>query len=290
MAWAEPLISAPGIVELPDGRFHVIQLIGLDHATLVGRPPQILEGNVADLRLRDSIFVEIAGLRQIPGVGVGDTLRIGDCRARVVGICRASEGILAHPQIYTTVENARRFLNYNRSRYSAILVKLKGPAAVSEVRQQIRAMPDLTAFTADEFRSLSKWYIVKRTAIGLNFALTVTLGLIIGLIVSTAAFSQFIGENLPHFALLKAVGTRPAKLIGIVLLQAAVAGLISYGIGIGLAGLMVLPGLAPDARLTAAFPWQLMVGALVPMLTCISVGSIVSLRKVIRIDPVILFQ
>ena len=33
------------------------------------------------------------------------------------------------------------------------------------------------------------------------------------------------------------------------------AGIIGYGIGIGLAGLATLPGLAPDAMMASRFPW-----------------------------------
>ena len=68
------------------------------------------------------------------------------------------------------------------------------------------------------------------------------------------------------------------------------AGLIGYGIGIGLAGLATLPGLSPDAVLTSRFPWPLLPFGMAPMLLCISIGSLINLRRVLRVEPAILFQ
>jgi hypothetical protein len=48
-----------------------------------------------------------------------------------------------------------------------------------------------------------------RTCIGLNLAVTVLLGLGVGLVGSTAAFNQFTADHLAHFTLLKAAGARP---------------------------------------------------------------------------------
>jgi putative ABC transport system permease protein len=118
----------------------------------------------------------------------------------------------------------------------------------------------------------------------------VLLGLSVGLVVATAAFNQFTADHLPHFALLKAVGARPGALVRMVLLQGLTAGLVSYGVGVGLSALLAMPGLGADAELAASFPWQLLVGGGLPVLVCVSAGGLLSVRRVLKVDPVSLFQ
>src|SRR5439155_9508724 len=186
--------------------------------------------------------------------------------------------------------NSRRYVRYGRQRVSFILVAVQDGVAVEQVRDSLARLPHLTAFTADEFRNQTMRFIIWRTSIGLNFAMTVALGLLVGLVVSTAAFYQFASDHLAHFALLKAVGVRPRTLIRLVFLQGGTAAAISYGIGIGLAGILTLPGLAPDAEVTSSFPWPLLVGGLVPLSLCVAVGCGIHLWRVLRVDPVSLFQ
>jgi putative ABC transport system permease protein len=290
VAWAEPLLSYETTVDLPDGNFFEIHVMGIDRATLVGRPPEMVVGDLDDLRQPDAVFLDSGSGRYLPGVGVGDVLRLNDRRARVVGICRAEKGIFSKPLLYTTAENAMRFVPLGRERISFILVKTRDGAGVRQVCDDIEALPNLAAFPADELRWRTMKFIMLRTCIGLNFAVTVLLGLGVGLVVSTAAFNQFTADHLAHFALLKAVGARPRALVRLVLLQGLTAGLVSYGVGVGLAALLALPGLGRDAELAACFPWQLLVGGLVPMLLCVSVGGLLSLRRVLKVDPVTLFQ
>src|SRR5262245_39556657 len=50
VAWAMPLRKGYSQVHLEDGRFHLVILMGLDDATLVGAPQTLLVGSVADLQ------------------------------------------------------------------------------------------------------------------------------------------------------------------------------------------------------------------------------------------------
>src|SRR5262249_38705766 len=163
-------------------------------------------------------------------------------------------------------------------------------ADVDAVCGAIRKLPDITALRSEDFRWKSMLYIGLRTGIGLNFTSTALLGFVVGVVLASAAFYQFTTDNLPYFALLRAVGARDSTLIRVVLGQAMPAGLIGYGIGIGLAGMATLPGLSPDAVLTSRFPWPLLLFGLLPMLVCIGVSSLISLRRVLRVEPATLFQ
>ncbi len=171
-----------------------------------------------------------------------------------------------------------------------ILVKTGPEIDVDAVAERINRLPDIIAMRGDEFRWRSMKFLMVRTGVGLNFAITALLGFVVGVVLATVGFYQFASDNLPYFALMRAVGARNSTLIGVVLVQALVAGFIGYGVGIGLAALATLPGLAPGAVLASRFPWPLVLFGMVPMLACISVGSLINLRRVLKTDPVILFQ
>lgn len=288
--WAEPMIAAKLNVELPSGGYYNMHIIGLNKSSKIGKPPEVLSGDLANLDLPDTVFLEVSERKNLRGIGIGDVIHLGGRKARVIGTCRARNGLEGRVVLYTSLENARRFFPHLENRVSLILVKVRRTADVEKVGKAIRRLPDITALRADDFRWRSMEFILLRTGIGFNFAITALLGFVVGVVLASAAFYQFATDNLPYFALLRAAGARNSTLIRVVLVQALTVGLIGYGVGIGLAALITLPGLAPDAVLTSRFPWPLILFGMVPMLACISVGSLINLRRVLSVDPVILFQ
>jgi len=75
-----------------------------------------------------------------------------------------------------------------------------------------------------------------------------------------------------------------------VLLQAGVVGMIGFGIGCGPAGIFTILGRKPGAELAPYFPWQLLALTLVGMMICIGLGSLLSLRRVITLEPAVVFK
>ena len=68
----------------------------------------------------------------------------------------------------------------------------------------------------------------------MNFGITIALGFIVGAAVTGQTFYLFTIENLKQFGALKAMGVSNLRLVGMILLQALVVGLLGYGIGIGM--------------------------------------------------------
>jgi putative ABC transport system permease protein len=299
VAWAEPFFSARGIVELPGGGFKSVNVVGIDRTTMIGRPPEVLVGNLEDLRIPDAVFVEEGSIRRLGYTGpdgqmlfpkVGDVLKLNDRRAVIVGVVRAKAGFDSPAVMYTSYDNAISYVPLGRNRISFILVGVKPEVGRAEVQASINRLPELAAFTRLEMQLRSIDFILKETGIGINFGITVTLGVIIGLAISAAIFYQFTLENLRNFAVLKAMGARWHQLVGMIFLQAIWVGLIGFGIGVGVAGAFSLLGRRPAAELSVFFPWQLLVGALGAMILCVLVASFVSLQRVLRLEPAVVFK
>ena len=290
VAWAEPFFTTRAQVDLPDGGFKTAQLLGIARSTLIGQPPEMTEGRLEDLRAPGAVLVEESGREKLGNVGIGSVLKLNDQRAIIVGFFRAELGFESNVMMYATYDNAIQFAPVGREKMSFILAKTKPGADPVQVAAAINKLPDIAAFTREEMRWRTIWFILKETGIGINFGITVALGFFVGLVVSAATFYQFTLENLRHFAVLKAIGTKTPTLIRMILIQSLTVGLIGYGIGVGLAGAFSLIGRRPGAELATFFPWQLMVAALAAMLLTIAAGSLFSLRRVIRLEPAIVFK
>jgi len=290
VAWAEPFFNTRAACDLPGGDFRFVNIVGVSRNTMVGRPPEVTAGRLEDLRIADAVLVEESARPKLGNPKIGDTLKLNDRRALVVGFCRAKFGWDSPSVIYTTFENAITFTPLGRNKLSFILVGVRPEATVPEVQSRINALPDLKALTPQGLRMQTIWFIMKETGIGINFGITVSLGVIVGLTVSAAIFYQFTLENIRHFAVLKAMGCTNLTMTGMVLIQALVIGLVAFGIGVGGAGIFSLNARTPGTELAAYFPWQMLIVALVGTVVCLSVGSLLSLRRVLRLDPAVVFK
>lgn len=290
VAWVEPFFTARATVELPNGAYKSGQILGIDRATLVGRPPKMVQGSIEDLRMPNAVIIEESSRSKLDNVGMGDTLRLNDHRAIVVGICRARLGFESNALIYTTYRNALQFVPTGRDKLPFMMVKVKKGVPVAAVQKRIDHLKTIAAFTPEQMRWRTIRFILVETGIGINFGITVLLGFIVGLVVAAAIFHQFTLENLRHFAVLKAMGATRWTLVKMIILQALLVGLIGYGIGVGGAGAFSLLGRAPGSELSTYFPWQLMLGSLGAMIVCVSIGSLLSLRRVLTLEPAIVFK
>jgi putative ABC transport system permease protein len=288
--WAEPFFNNWAVTELSDGNFKKVQILGIARTTLAGRPPEITSGRLEDLWIPDAILVEESSRAKLNNVDIGDVIKINDSRAVVVGFCKAKRGFESNAIIYTTFENAVRFTPVGRRSISYILVNAKDGVDIGALREEINALGDVVAMTPAEFRTRTIDFIVIATGIGVNFGITIALGFVVGLLLSASIFYQFTLENLRHFAVLKAMGTGNGRLVGMILLQAGVVGCIGYGIGAGVAGMFTIISRQIESDLATSFPWELLVGSFFATLFTIGMGSLLSIRRVMTVEPGVVFS
>jgi putative ABC transport system permease protein len=297
--WAEPFFNGQAITELDDGTFKRVQILGLSRTTLAGRPPEMVEGRIEDLWIPDAIIVENTSRSKLGtglggagsgGVNIGDVLKINDRRAVIVGFCKARLGFESNAIIYTTFENAVRFTPVGRERISYVLVSVRPGADAAQVQRDINALGDVVALTRQEFRLQTMRFIMVATGIGVNFGITIALGFFVGLFLSAAVFYQFTLENLRYFATLKALGAGRSRLLAMVLVQALTVGAVGYCLGTGMAGAFTVAAQEVESELSAYFPWQLALGSFVGTMLTITLGSVLSLRRVLTVDPAVVFS
>jgi putative ABC transport system permease protein len=97
-------------------------------------------------------------------------------------------------------------------------------------------------------------------------------------------------ENLKHFGSLKAMGVGNFGLLGMILLQGAVVGVLGYAVGVGLAALFfVVTGNMTYLR-GFSIPWQVLVGTGAAVLVIVFLATLLSVRRVWVLEPAVVFK
>ncbi|MDO8140377.1 MAG: ABC transporter permease [Candidatus Brocadiales bacterium] len=298
VAWAVPMYKGLLKARLPNGTFQTCNVIGLDDETLIGGPPQMIQGQLSDLRRSDAIIVDSFSImdklakvmpdgKHVP-LKIGDTMELNDHRAVVVGICKATRPFQSQPVIYTTYSRATIFAPRERKLMSFVLVKAKPGMDLNTMCNRIQATTGLAAYTWNEFKILTVRYFMKYTGIPVNFGVTVILGFIVGVAIAGQTFYNFTQDNLRYFGTLKAMGASDGMLLRMILLQAAMVGSIGYGIGVGAASLFGT--LSGNTELSFRLPWQLLAASATAVTLICAASAALSMWKVVRLEPAIVFK
>jgi putative ABC transport system permease protein len=295
--YAVPLYKGLLRARTPDGNFQNCNIIGLDDATLIGGPGLMAAGKLADLRRADAVIIDEDGARKyfakkmpdgtrIP-LKIGDALEINDKRAVIVGIAQTTANFGSQPLFYTTYTRALAFAPQERLKLSYILAGLKPNISPASVIASIKEYTGLVAYTAQQFKDVSVRYRINNSSIVVNFGIVVLLGFIVGAVTSGQVFYNFTQDNIKQFAALKAMGTSDSMLIKMILTQAAMVGMSGWGIG---AGLVSILGFMAGPRYPFKMPWQVVGLSFSGILLIITVSALISIRKVVKLEPGIVFK
>jgi putative ABC transport system permease protein len=290
--WAVPLYKGLLRARLPNGEYHQVTLTGLESATLIGRPAEVLEGRFEDIRQPDAVVLDQWAVERMGGptvVTVGTIFELNDKLARIVAIAKTQKSFTNIPVVYTTYERAIHYVPRERRTLSYVLAKAKDEIPVEDVIRRIQSQTGLGAFTAEGFGMKTIVWVLKNTGIGINFGTTILLGFIVGMAIAGQTFYLFTVENLRQFGALKAMGTSTLTLARMIILQAFTVGLTGYGVGVGLATLFGFLA-AHGGNLPFAETWQLLLLVLVALLAICIVSASVSIIKLVRLEPGIVFR
>jgi putative ABC transport system permease protein len=293
--WAVRFYKGLGRAKLDNGNYQQVILLGLDDATFVGAPQNITEGSLADLRAPDAVIMDEAGYRYLwPNEPFqrGRVVEMNDHRAVIVGLCKSSPTFQTFPVVYARFSQAVQFAPRERKVLSFVLVQSKNEVGSAEVCRRIAAQTGLQALHRDDFFWKTINYYMRRTGIPINFGITVALGFVVGAAIAGQTFYLFTIENLKQFGSLKAMGVTNLRLVGMILLQALIVSCIGYGLGVGGA---VCFGLAMEAAAKSVPPafymtWHILVMVGAGVMIIAMLASLISIRRVVVLEPAIVFK
>lgn len=288
--YAVQLYSGGALVKLRSGVYQSVTVVGLDDTSLYGRP-ELIEGNIDDLYAENAfVVVKDAEFPKLGNPTLGTEFEINDHRGVVVGIAKVTtSGLFGVPTLYTTYKRAIRYIPSTRYTISFIMIEPKGIDAVPYIKQQVKLL-GYEALTKDDFiRKISTFYKYQ-TGLGINVLLMTVISFVVGLSISGQTFYTFILENLDKFGALKAIGARGNELVYMILFQATFTALTGYGLGVGLASLVITMAKLRLPSYAARVTFGNLGFAFIMVLIIAGISSYVGVRKVIKIEPFDIFR
>lgn len=287
---AERLAEADGVGEVgalnqiasaaedPDGEIVDVVLFGYGLPTdVLPEPPS--DGAVIDQALADRNDVE-----------VGDTLLLG-ATSEPVEVAEVVDDISqGSPTVWLSTENWREVIASTSPAsqlpdgvQQALVIEPSGDSAVSEARlgelaDQLDDQDGLDVATSDEV--IEALPVVQQQSSTFQGIIGVTF--VVTLMVVALFFTLITLERVGLYAVLKALGARTRDLLAGISTQAVCVSVVALVLGVALsvAFVSLLPAELP-VRLVPGRLLQVAVGVLVSAL----VGSLFTLRRVLRIDP-----
>lgn len=296
--WAVPVYVNFFNAIFPDGTQRNVRVVGVDDATLTGGPPEMVQGQLADLRQDKAVLMnaDMAStallLKRHPDgprpMRVGDRISLNDNEVVIVGSYRSSKEFFWEPVFYTTYSRAKFLYKDQRKSLNYVMVKTKPGARLEHVRESLNQIRGLKALTSKQFEQVTEDWILRETGILINFGITIVLGLVIGLLVAGQTFYTFVLDNLKHFGALKAMGVSNGKMVGMLSVQTLVVAAIGYGIGAGVAGLsgMALQQGGLAFEMSPVIP--LVTGTAI--LLCCLLAGLLGVVRVVRLEPGVVFK
>ena len=288
--YALPIYIGAGLVRLDNGTYQAATVVGLDDATLFGRPA-VLHGNILDI-YRNNAFLVVrdASYPKLGNPKVGTTFEINDHRGVVVGIARLSVGSLfGLPTLYTTYTRATQDLPSTRYETSFILVQPKNSRDAPAIETAVRKLGYL-ALTDSEFIQRNDRFYEFQTALGTNILIMTAISFVVGLSIAGETFYMFVLDNLERFGALKAIGAKNAELVQMILFQSMTVGFLGFGLGVLLASALVAFGKLRIPNYAAMITFENIFMALIMVLIISVISAYIGIRKVIRIDPFDVFR
>jgi len=291
--WAVPYFKAMATVRTETGELESALLIGADDSSLIGIPLEFVLGSPEDLRRPDAVAVGKDGFGKVwlgEEISLGKTVELNDRRAYVAAVVKDSPKFTSAITFYTRYTQALAYTNNGRNQLSFLLVRSEPGMDPKAVAKNIQEQTGLMALTSADFRQKAVDYVIDNTGIPVSFGTVIALGIVVGVCVVGLMFNLFVLENLRHFAVLKAIGIKNSRLILMVGLQAIVVGFVGYGVGLGAAAsFFEFAGRNPNFS-GFFLPWRIAVGSAGVAAAIIALASIVALRRVLVIEPAIVFR
>lgn len=288
---AEKYMQAFGQWKRPDGRMESIQVIGFHPGGGLGEPWNVVQGSLADLNQEDAVMMDELYREKLGVSKIGDRVEIGDRRARVVGFTRGIRSFTTSPFVYAKFKNSLDYTNPASSEDSTayILVKAKAGVSPQELQKRLRArLTDVDVYTTAEFSRKTRFYWMFMTGAGLAVLTAALMGLVVGVAVVAQTIYAATMDHIREYGTLKAMGATNRYLYRVLIEQAVWSAVLGYALAMSVAHFIV-EGSAKGGAVIL-MPWSMSAGMLVlAVVMCIS-AALVSINKVTKIDPAMVFR
>ena len=210
-------------------------------------------------------------------------------RARVVGFTQGIRSFTTSPYVFTSFKNALGYGLLREDQTLFILVKAAPGTDVRVLQRTLAArISDVDVFTTAEFSGKTRFYWMFTTGAGIAVLLAAVMGLIVGVVVVAQTIYATTMDHLREFGTLKAMGASNRYIYRVILRQAVLSAVIGYMLALVASVFVVRASASGGAAIL--LPWELAAAMFfVALAMCIG-ASVVSINKVTKLDPAMVFK
>ncbi len=294
-------LSVPGVASIdelmvqfafwrkPDGGRESVIITGFSMASGRGAPWAMVEGEVSDLQVADGIVIDRLYMKKLGVTAIGQEIDINNRRARVVGFTQGIRTFTQSPYVFTTHDRAQSLTLGRNDETTYLLVKLVAEADTETVRAALaERLPWVEVLTRSQFAHRTQAYWMITTGAGAALLLAASLGLIVGIVIVGQTLYASTLDRLAEYATLRAIGADHRYLNRVILQQASISAALGFALGLTVTLAMVAYSQTGNVAM-ALPPWAIVVLGLLTLGMCLA-GAWVSIRRVTRIDPTLVFQ
>ena len=272
-----------------DGGEDSVMVVGLNVDDSLERPWNLVDGRVQDLKSPDAVILDELYKQKLGVTRVGEVFEIGGYRARVVGFTRGIRSFTTSPFVFTTFKNAQDYTRLREDQTLFILVKVAPGANVEQVRRDLLArVTDVDVFTTGQFSHMTTFYWMFTTGAGVAVLIAAVLGLVVGFVVVAQTIYATTMDHIREYGTLKAMGAPNSYVYKVIMKQAAISAVIGYVLGM-IVSVFVVQG-SQKGGAAILMPAPMAVGMFFLTLAMCVGAALVSINKVTRIDPAMVFK
>jgi putative ABC transport system permease protein len=288
VAWADPILFGTASVTLPNGGSEPVSVIGARYPLYRGGPFNMVAGERDVLARPDTMIFEDHEREKLADLDLGDMREVNGHNVTAGGF---TWGLIPFGPSFAFADwdLARLLLDEKADRVSYVLVGLEPGAdlAATKAALQVR-VPDATVLTTPELSASIVHYVLVSTSIGITIGTTTAVSIIVGFfIVGLSMFSSVV-DNLREFGTLKAIGATTFDLAVLLFTQAVVFAL--SGALVGLAAISMMAKGIRSPTLTLILPGELFAASTGLMLVLCVLASSLSLLRLRKLEPAMVFQ
>jgi putative ABC transport system permease protein len=292
VARAEPVLISFAEIKLPDGGDLSVEMVGIDttpRSAPLLVPWNVIAGDADRLDQPGAIVVDTTDYPKLKIDRVGYSTEITRADAHVVALTEGIRSFTTSPIVFADIRSARSFMPmFGTNAVTYVLVKVDAGESVDVVKQRINELPNLAAYTTEDMSKRARSYWSSRTGVGVGFFTTAVLGVIVGFVVVGQILYNGTLHYIREYGTLKAMGASNSMVVRVIVTQAMISALIGFVVGSVLA-LAMRAGMS-KANLAVSLPSSLFGVTLVVTIAMCSFASLMSIVKVLRLDPASVFK
>lgn len=265
-----------------------VTIVGIDVSSTVVAPWNLISGSIDNLRRDNTIIVDQSIERELGKISIGDHVSIGNISQEIVGISKDAKSFI-YPLIFTSHTNAQKLCHFKANETNYVLIEVQPTCDTAEVAKEISRIDGVNALLKSDIRKNTIDYMLYKSGMGVGTVTFAVVGLFVAVVVISLAIYTATMERIPEFGTLKAIGASKKNIHRILIEQVFWSATIGYVLG------LILSILAIRA-LTSVILMPIKVTAMLAIITYLLtlllsiLGSFLSIRKVNKIDPAIVFR